>query len=78
MDCFFAGNFCSYYFFDTAPNFKKFGFVVFKELFIVICFTQSSDFIEMYIKEKLTNYNVKIKIGKQNFINITDIKKIQE
>ena len=31
---------------------------------------------EMYIKYKLTNYNVMIKIGKQDLVNIIDIKKI--
>ena len=29
----------------------------------------------MYIKLKLTNYNVMIKIGKQDLIDIIDIKK---
>ena len=29
----------------------------------------------MYIKLKLTNYNAMIKIGKQDLIDITDIKK---
>ena len=33
---------------------------------------------EMYIKLKLTNYNVMIKFGKQDLIDINDIKKIQD
>ena len=32
----------------------------------------------MYIKLKLTNYNVMIKFGKQDLIDINDIKEIQD